>query len=379
MSLRLAAAALAIGLGVSGCAHQAPISSDELDACLNASDLSDAAVIEHCGNALEVTDLPKEIRGKALSIRGRAYELMDDCEHAVVDLTEAISLTPDAAPPYVARGRCYQQQEELEMALSNFHRAVARDPNYAEAYVARGWLFLQTIETQLALEDFANAIRLRPGAAEGYDGMGVAQAQNGDYEAALGSLNHAIRLSPEDARLYANRSQVQLLRGEWRAAADDGSKAIGLKPGDVAYYANRAAAYFVGGEYRRASLDMGHVAHSAPGEPYPYLWLYMAAWRLDKTPDPGLLSVKSSTEAWPTVVLRYYQGKKREQDVVAATMMASPSVVRTRKCEADVFLAMRDRADGRRDAARQRLEHARDTCALDEVMRAVAIAELPRL
>jgi len=385
MGLRLAAAAtLGIGLCLSACAQQsagpsAKSLSAEQDACFAAGEKRDGeGALRHCTNALQATDLTAEMRAATLGIRGMGYALKNDCDRAITDLTEAISLAPSLAQPFAGRGWCYHRKGDFERAMPDFDQAIALSPGYADAYASRGWLFLRLNESDEALEDFSKAARLDPQSSDALDGRGIAQAQKGDYGPALASLNAALRLEPDNHVAYNDRGLIQLLNGQWQSAVDDTSKAITLAPDPMISYENRGTALYVGGEYRRALADMERAQALDPGNPFPYLWLYMTYWRLGESPDAKVREANTD-RGWPNVVLRYYQGDATEQDVLAEVKHPKPFMARKRDCQAAIFFAARDRAEGHLDAARRKLEHARDTCPLDQFERAVAIAELRRL
>ena len=383
--MRVRFAAVVVALSLAGCAAQPAANSAkdraaEQDACMAAGTSRDAdAAIRHCTNALPAPDLDKLTLAKMLGIRGMGYSLKDDCDRAVLDYTESIAQAPDRAPAYAGRGWCYHQKGDLKQALTDLDKAIALNGRYADAYASRGWLYLDLDAPDQALADFNNATALDPEQDDGHRGLGMTHARKGDYAAALTAMNAVVRLKPKDPASFVSRSLVKLLSGDWQSAVDDAGKAIALDPNRTAAYQTRATAFFIGGEIRSAIADLEQARRLETDNSFTYLWLYIAHWRLGADLDAETREAKASDDVWPKILLRHYQGRATEQDVLAEVKDAKDYRAKARECTAAFFLAERDLSEGRRDAAREKLEHARDACPGTRLERAAAIAELRRL
>ena len=351
---------------------------DEITACIEEKD--DARAFAICDAVLNVGGLSDLERGLALMGRGFVLSRMKKCDQAIVDFNAALPLFEEKDLVYTSRGACYRDMGDVEHAVADFDTAIAVDPEDASNYTARAIFYLDTSKSDRALADFDKALTLERDSVMAHHGRAVAYTQKGDNDAALAAVSAAVRLEPKNADLYQFRAEIELLNGQSLAAASDAEKAIVLEPESVINHLTRAAALFVDGDYLHAVKDAEEGARRNPRNALAQLWIALLNGRLqNRAAPPEETSKDMDAASWPASILRLYQGKGGEQEVRAEIDASDAGDRRTRACEADFYLAEWDRNQGRTEAARQKLERVRDTCPIEQLVRALAIVELRRL
>jgi tetratricopeptide (TPR) repeat protein/S1-C subfamily serine protease len=147
---------------------------------------------------------------------------------AIADCTQAISLNPNDAEPYICRGLIYSDLKEYQSAIADFNQALKLDPNYAEAYNNRGIAYLNLKDYQRASADFNQALKLDPNYAEAYSNRSIAYVLLKEYQAAIADLDQAIQLNPNLAQAYYLRANTYGLLGDTPSRIADLQKAAQL-------------------------------------------------------------------------------------------------------------------------------------------------------
>jgi tetratricopeptide (TPR) repeat protein len=369
---------IAFALGLFGWEPQA-FSKSALETIMECIDeRDDARAFALCDSVVDTSEVSDTERGLALMGRGFALSRMKACEKAISDFTEALPLLEEKSVVYTSRGACYTDLGDYERALADYDTAIAFDSEDASNYTSRGLFYLETSKPDRALADYDKALVLEPDSDSAHRGRALAFGQKGDYDAALAAVSAAVRIRPKDASFYRFRAEIHLLKGQTLAAASDADKAIALEPEAPLNHLTRAAALFVDGDFRGAVKHAEEGARRNPRNNFAYLWIIMLKGRLSDGAAPQAERPEAAT-AWPAAILDLYQGKSGEEQVRAVVAASDLLDQRARNCAADFYLAEWDRNHGRTEAARRKLEHARDTCPLEQLERALAIAELRRL
>jgi Tfp pilus assembly protein PilF len=75
---------------------------------------------------------------------GMQKALRNDCRGALIDLDQAIQLTPSNPSPYVGRAKVKAQLMDFQGELDDYTKAIELDPSNGEAYFSRGIAYLRT-------------------------------------------------------------------------------------------------------------------------------------------------------------------------------------------------------------------------------------------
>lgn len=186
-------------------------------------DASDADFQE----ALDAGATPELI---SLFLVERSYA-QPDLEQAVVDLQQAIELTPGNAGLHIRLGRMYLESDDLQKAVESFDRALHHKPDNRDGLALRGYVYSELGERGLAAENLCHSLLLMA------DSYAAGEQVDGDYV----SLSDVIStLSSLEIDCYPPQDQVAGLPN-WPAELNlpDSYQAHplifhGIAPGDVA-------------------------------------------------------------------------------------------------------------------------------------------------
>jgi tetratricopeptide (TPR) repeat protein len=86
----------------------------------------------------QFADATQPDNAKAYTLRGAAYQQMNQPQAAVIDYSEAIKRQPNAVSVLLARGAAYAEMQQYDASLADREKAVELAPKSAEVYIARG-------------------------------------------------------------------------------------------------------------------------------------------------------------------------------------------------------------------------------------------------
>ena len=134
-------------------------------------------------------------------VRARLAELefaFGDHGAALIELKQALDLSPRLAPAYGLRGFAYLQQGKTEDAQQAFDQARALDAAYGPAWLGNGLCLMRELKFSEARAAFQAAAALEPqrGLFRAY--LGKAASEEGDAKAAEKEFRLAKDLSPKD-------------------------------------------------------------------------------------------------------------------------------------------------------------------------------------
>jgi tetratricopeptide (TPR) repeat protein len=180
---------------------------------------------------------------QAYHFRGMAYLRLNDLDHALADLNQALAY-PQASEQetgliYVDRARIYVLQDDLESAKKDLDASIAAAPDLPDAYSRRAQFYLFSQDYENALKDFDKLIELAPDFSPGYAGRAFVHANLGNTEEALADYDHVIELEPNNAAAYASRGALNSGQSKFDAALTDFNSAIRLNPNEAGYYLQR--------------------------------------------------------------------------------------------------------------------------------------------
>ncbi len=160
----------------------------------------------------------------AYAYRGAALRDKGDLEHALADMTMAISINPENATWYSNRGIAWNDLREFSRALADQTQAIRLNPGYAIGYNNRGLTLTDKGEFQNAITDFNDAIRIDPRYQRAYLHRGIAYAKMKDFDKALADYRQALKLDPKDPAVF--NTFAWLLATCPKDSFRDGKKAV---------------------------------------------------------------------------------------------------------------------------------------------------------
>lgn len=162
----------------------------------------------------------------------------------------------------------------------------------------------------LARIDFMQALKLQPDLADAYNFLGIYYTQEGEYDSAYEAFDGVLELAPNYDYAYLNR-------------------------GIALYYGDRNAL---------AIKDMQAFYAGDNKDGYRALWLYLIESKDNhEQAKQRLLENRKNLDngVWSTVIVDYYLGHKRRDDVFNAAKegLTHPKEYAERLCEAYFYLA----------------------------------------
>ena len=187
--------------------------------------------------------------------RGKSYLKNGRVDEAIVDLNNAVRLTPENAVAYFARGNAYYLKGQLNQAVSDYDKAIELNPKYTNAYFSRGYYYQAAGEHGKAISDYSRAIDIRPNNALAYNYRGNAYFAQEQLQKAFDDYSRAIELDAGYIDAYINRGNYYQATGEYKKAVSEYDKAIGIRPDNASAYCFRGTANFVLEEHQKAFDD----------------------------------------------------------------------------------------------------------------------------
>jgi tetratricopeptide (TPR) repeat protein len=305
-------------------------------------------------DALKDASLSPARQATLLTDRGVAKWRLKQFDAAIVDLTKAISLSPDHAPAYNNRGTVLMDMNRVEDAYKDFERAIALSPSFGAAYNNRANAHQKLKRLEAAENDFRKAIELMPASAVPLNGRGKIASTLGRYYTGLRYLNRAITLNGQYAPAYQNRATVYALLKRDEDASQDLDKVIALAPDNVGLYVFRGQIEARGKRGAQAFRDFSKALELAPDN-VPAL-IGRGSQNIDRRrPDLALDDLNRAIALDPKIAEAYYwrgQVKEGANDLEGAGADLSKAV-ELDAASADAFRVrgrIRERAGKRDDA-----------------------------
>ncbi|MCJ8303894.1 lipoprotein NlpI [Shewanella sp.] len=243
---------------------------------------------------------------------------------------------------------------KLEITLAKLNEILSSadltQEQQARFHYDRGVIYDSVGLRILSRIDFHQALKLQPNLADAYNFIGIYYTQEGQFESAYEAFDAVLELSPEYDYAYLNR-------------------------GIALYYGER---------YELAVADMQSFYALDPKDGYRALWLYLTQSAQD--PEQAKANLASSQpelapNAWSSVLVDYYLGKKSRKEVFAAAKMglSHPNEYAERLCEAYFYIAKIAQEQGQYSDAANYFRLALATNIYDFVEHRYARIELAKL
>jgi tetratricopeptide (TPR) repeat protein len=253
----------------------------------------------------------------------------------------------DRATALDRRCRMLGIKHDLDGALADCNQAIAINPNDAGVYVNRASAWGGKNEIDHALADLAKAIAINPNEFSAYNNRSRILRGRGELDRAAADLTNSIRISPNSFYAYRERGVIRLSKGDFASAADDLGHATDLAKS---------------------------VAATNGSFPHVIIYRYLARARLGEDAVPELRTNASlmAHKSWPVPMIELYLGGRSPEDALAAAGTPGDH------CEAEFYVGEWNLVHGNRDAAKQHLKAAVDTCPHSFGEYLIAAAELKR-
>ncbi len=203
---------------------------------------------------------------------------------------------------------------KLEINLAKLNQILSSaeltDAQRARFHYDRGVIYDSVGLRILSRIDFHQALKIQPNIADAYNFIGIYYTQEGEYESAYEAFDAVLELSPDYDYAFLNR-------------------------GIALYYGSRN---------ELAVSDMESFYSLDPQDGYRALWLYIIESAVDVEKAKSNLMSNSVTlagNAWSSVLVDYYLGKKSRDEVFAAAKegLSHPNEYAERLCEAYFYIA----------------------------------------
>lgn len=176
---------------------------------------------------------------KALQLRARAYEELEDFPNALADYRKILKLEPNHAQALAGIGKIHWKKEDYRQAELYFLRAAKIDMDDFDILLLLGRTLLINKNYKAADEFLQFAKELQPKDHRAYYYQGMARSQIGDLLGAAGSFNMCLIYDPENLPAKYNRGLILLNLGEAQWAMEDFDAVLKANPGHVEALARR--------------------------------------------------------------------------------------------------------------------------------------------
>ncbi|NRD72777.1 lipoprotein NlpI [Shewanella sp. VB17] len=243
---------------------------------------------------------------------------------------------------------------KLEITLAKLNEILASaeltDAQRARFYYDRGVIYDAVGLRILSRIDFHQALKVQPNLADAYNFIGIYYTQEGQFESAYEAFDAVLELSPDYDYAFLNR-------------------------GIALYYGERNAL---------AVSDMKSFYQRDPQDGYRALWLYVTESAIDVEQAKNRLTENSlslNPNAWSSVLVDYYLGKKSRDEVFSAAKegLSHPNEYAERLCETYFYLAKIAQQQGQNIDAANYFRLALATNIYDFVEHRYARVELAKM
>jgi TolB-like protein/Flp pilus assembly protein TadD len=208
-------------------------------------------------------ELNQNSSGEVKIALGRLYRFRGWYEKAVLQLNEAISISPTSADAYIELGEVLLVQKKSGEAKVELLRAVDLKRNYWKAYEALANFYYMTEQYSESAKTYEVVTRLTPDSAVGFAGLGSAYWMLGDIKQALSAYESSLQLKPS-RQAFTNLGSSYYYAGEFEKAADMQHQALTLAPDDHRVWGRLAESYrFIAGKQKQTKQAYQRAAELA--------------------------------------------------------------------------------------------------------------------
>ena len=285
---------------------------------------------------------------------------------AIIQYRNALESEPLAGDVRVKLADAYLRNGEGAKAVQEYSRAADLVPD-AEVQLKAGNLLLLAHRFEDAKARAQKVLAVDANSVEGQVLLANALAGLKDLDGAVAQLEEAIRVNPDRSATYTNLGEIQLGRGQRDAAEAAFKRAVELAPKTALARLSLANFYWVTGQLPGAEEQLNAALAAEPDNPLVHrtaATFYLATNRRDEA-EPHLKRVYEITKTTASALMLadYYVAQKREADA-RRTLEPLASATET-AAQADVRLAILDRAAGHPEEATKRIDRVLGANAKD--------------
>lgn len=129
--------------------------------------------------------------------------------------------TEKLAFAYYHRANIYDMLDEEEKMLNDLTMANKFDPESRDAYKMRGDYYYNKEQYDLADADYQKMIEIQPGDLYGYMALGRNEMNRGHYEEAIEKFEYVMKLDPDYVYAYPFRAEAKMKQKKYSEAMDD--------------------------------------------------------------------------------------------------------------------------------------------------------------
>ena len=258
-------------------------------------------------------------------------------ENAVLEALEgALAADPGNAETYHRRGVIHSDLGQLDLALADYSEAIRIDPRETGALHDRAMLYRKLNQYPAALADFDRAVAIAGDQRDNLFWRARLRFEMGDFEKASADCRQRLEMLGQDAACTGLQWRIAMMKGNF-------AEAIGYADTMMAGHAEqyrlfRGAAHYADGDLMKAVAYFVDYTRAAPGDPYGWLWLYLADRKLGKDDAAKMTELAARRDAWPAIVIRHIAGKASAEEVLASIDVPDPKLSQLRLAEANYYL-----------------------------------------
>ncbi|MFY9895001.1 MAG: tetratricopeptide repeat protein [Xanthobacteraceae bacterium] len=286
------------------------------------------------------------------------------------------------AQVYVSRGEGYRQLNDYDHSLADLSQAIKSDPTYSGAWYSRGVTLYFMHDFEHAIEDYHEAIRLNPKDPSPFLNRCRAYVAMGDYDHAIADADHAFALGVStfgERVAYDCRATAHYAKGDYNHAIADYTEVIRLDPKDANAYFARGRLYLYTSALSKALADFKQASELDPKSAYKALWLDIAERRNNIPSHLAQAAKQLDMTAWPAPVVRLFLGELRPAQALAAADDKDQKTKQGQVCEAIFYTGELALLQGARADAARVFRLAASECPHGFVEWGAANAELKAL
>ena len=197
----------------------------------------------------------------------------------------------------------------------------------------------QKATTTTPSQTTVEAIQLNPKDAAAFNNRGSAYFAKGQSDRAIADYSQAIQLNPKDAVAFNNRGNAYYANGDHERAIADYNQVIQIDPKNSRAYLNRGLANLYLGAPPKAQADLNQASALDPNDVYVALWLDIANKRSKSASRLAKATTQSDLTKWPGPIIRFYLGKMKPADLLAAADCPDPATKKAQICEVNFYSA----------------------------------------
>jgi len=216
-----------LGLAMLGLGTAAAFAAGEEDSRSCTSNRNQNARIEACSRVIADQSVTPAARALAYRNRATAYNGKRLYGLAVLDVDEALKLSPQDQSALIQRGLALTRTGQFDRAGADYGEVLRLNPRNERAHYERGLMYERKGELAAALADFDAAIKLSPRYVLPRNSRGFVLAKLHRLDEAIAEYGEALRISPDYLWPHVNRGRAYEAKGEFERALADFKRVAG--------------------------------------------------------------------------------------------------------------------------------------------------------